>query len=340
MTVAGIATHTRRLEMSLTDRDDRRHALAPTPLARESLIFLLFLPEEHLGCIAYTWVNGEGMAGSMVLVFGAENEQLFKAYVENVPMSKGADFTDWKVGALGVKHGAHHDECVVTFAKDDFALDYRFTAMTPPFTYHHNADGCPPFLADNRLEQSGWVKGSITVKGRRIPFDTTGHRDHSWGTRDWTAFHHYKWINVQTPAGACVNLIHGLAVDQLWTLGYVQKDGKQSPIASIKVHLERDAKHYSTTSGEVTLVDELDRTTEIVIGPRTALAVWPAGGLESHDSAGYGTLDGAKALVHVEEGWNPEYVERRKVILTGAFATREGAAVLSVNRGVGAVHGS
>lgn len=143
---------------ALTDADDRRHVLAPNPLARESLIFLLFLPEEHLGCIAYTWVDGEGKAGSMALVFGEENDQLFKSYTEGVAMAPDADFDDWQVGNLHVAHGAPHQDARVVFDGvnadgERFALDYAFTAMTPAFTYHDNADGCPTVLADNRLEQ-------------------------------------------------------------------------------------------------------------------------------------------------------------------------------------------
>ncbi|MET0887379.1 MAG: hypothetical protein ABWX92_13115 [Mycetocola sp.] len=330
---------------TLTNADDRRHLLAPSPLARESLIFLLFLPEENLGCIAYTWVNGEGNAGSMALVFGAENDQLFKTYVEGVAMPDRADFDDWQVGALHVAHGKPHEHARVRFDEVDgegrrFALDYVFEAMTPAFTYHDNADGCPAVLADNRLEQSGRVSGTITIAGREIAFETTGHRDHSWGSRDWTAFHHYKWVNVQTPEGAAINFMHGFIVDSLYQLGYVDKDGLQSPIRSIETDIARDAEHYSYTSARFTLVDEEGRVTVIEGGPRTSLAVWPAGGLESHDAAGPCTADGVPGLMHIEEGWDPQFVARRKGIMalqagSDADAARE---VLAVNRGVGQAH--
>lgn len=327
---------------TLTDADDRRHRLAPSPLSRESLIFLLFLPEENLGCITYTWVNGEGNAGSMALVFGAEDEQLFKKYSEGVPMPETADFDDWQVGALHVAHGAPHQQARVRFDEVDdngqrFAMDYRFEAMTPAFTYHDNADGCPAVLADNRLEQSGRVSGTITVAGREIAFDTTAHRDHSWGTRDWTAFHHYKWVNVQTESGIAINFMHGFIVDTLYRLGYVDKDGVQSPITSIETDIERDAEHFSYTSARFTLVDEEGRATQIDGGARTSLAVWPAGGLESHDAAGPCLVDGEPGLMHIEEGWDPQFVTRRKGILALQTGGDGEAArqVLAVNRGVG-----
>jgi hypothetical protein len=320
---------------ALTDGDDRRHRLEDSPLARESLIFLLFLPEENVGVIAYTWVDGKGDAGSMGLVFGPDDERYARFHVEGVRMSPDADFDDWTVGPMHVSHGAPHQEAHVTFEHEGVSLDYQFTASTPAFTYHDNPDGCPPFLADNRLEQSGVVRGTLTIGDRVIPFDTTGHRDHSWGTRDWTAFHHYKWINIQAP-GIAINLMHGLAMDQLWQLGYVDRDGQQSPIVSIEAHVERDAEFWSYTSVDLSLVDALGRTTEVTAGHRTSLAVWPAGGLQSHDAAGPCVVAGVPGLIHVEEGWRPDFVAQRKAVASAAFDTEAGHALLSTNRAVGA----
>jgi hypothetical protein len=325
---------------ALTDRDDRRHSLPASSLARESLIFLLFLPEENLGCIAYTWVDGAGSAGSMALVFGEDDDQLFKFHTEGVPMPADADFDDWRVGALHVAHGAPHRDARVRFDETDaegrrFALDYAFEAMTPAFTYHDNPDGCPVVLADNRLEQSGRVHGVITVAGREIPFETTGHRDHSWGTRDWTAFHHYKWVNVQTPSGTAINFMHGMIIDRLYELGYVDKDGRQSPIVSIDADIERDAEYFGYVSADFTLIDADGRTTRVTGGPRTSLAVWPAGGLVSHDAAGTCEVDGEPGLMHIEEGWDPQFVTRRKAVLVGDFTTDAGQRLLAANRGVG-----
>lgn len=323
---------------ALTDADDRRHRLEESPLSRESLIFLLFLPEEHLGVIAYTWVDGTNRAGSMGLVFGEEDERFAQFHTEGVDVGPDADFDDWTVGAVSVRHGAPHQDAHVTFEHDGVSLDYHFEATTPAFSYHDNPGGCPKWLADNRLEQSGRVRGTLTIGDRVVPFDTTGHRDHSWGSRDWTAIHHYKWVNIQSGDDIAINFMHGMALDQLWELGYVDKDGTQSPIVSIDAHLDRDLDLYSYTAARFTLVDELGRTTEIESdGGRTSVAVWPAGGLESHDAGGYCTVDGTRALMHVEEGWDPQFVVRRKAMEGGATDTEEARQALERNRDVGSV---
>ncbi|WP_214364877.1 hypothetical protein [Pseudonocardia sp. H11422] len=295
----------------LTDADDRRHRLNPGPLARESLIFLLFLPEENLGMIAYTWVDGESVAGSMVTVFGQDDERLVHHVVQGVEMDRAADFTDWQVGPLRVRHGEPHKHAHVTFEHEGVSLDYRFEAINEAFSYHDNRDGCPGFLADDRLEQCGLVTGTLTIGDRRIEFDTTGHRDHSWGTRDWTAFHHYKWVNVQAGSDVAVNFMHGLAMDRQYELGYVHRDGEQSPVVSIEAHVERDDEYYAYTSARFVVTDEKGRVTEIETGNRTSLIVWSAGGLVSRDAASTCTVAGLPGIVHVEEGWVPDFVEHR-----------------------------
>lgn len=326
-----------RQSFALTDQDDRRHVLKESPLDRESLIFLLFVPGEDIGVIAYTWVDGEHRAGAMGLVFGRNNERLGQFHVEGVQVSPESDFDDWTVGPLTVRHGQPHKSALVTFKHEGVELDYHFEATTPAFTYHDNADGCPDWLADNRLEQSGLVRGTVTIGDRVVPFDTTGHRDHSWGRRDWTAIHQYRWVNVQAGSDIAINFLEGSALDQHFTMGYVDRDGEQSPVASVQCTIERDVEHFSYSSAEFILVDELGRTTHITADHRDALAVWPAGGLESHDGGGPCTVAGVPGRLHIEEGWHPEFVTRRKAIMSENFDSDEAKAALSVNKDVGSV---
>ncbi len=54
--------------------------------------------------------------------------------------------------------------------------------------------------------QGKHVKGTLTLGDGKIKCDTTaGHRDHSWGTRDWLAFQHYRWFQGQTGTDCSVH---------------------------------------------------------------------------------------------------------------------------------------
>ncbi|MBY4573358.1 hypothetical protein ACN94_07145 [Gordonia paraffinivorans] len=298
------------------------------------------MPDEDIGVIAYSWVDGESRAGSMGLVFGRDNERFTQFHAEGVEMPWDADFDDWTVGPLRIRHGAPHQSAHVAFDHEGVSLDYHFEATTPAFTYHDNAGGCPDWLADNRLEQSGRVRGTITIGERVVPFDTTGHRDHSWGRRDWTAIHQYRWVNVQAGDDIAINFLEGAALDQHVQLGYVDRDGVQSPVVSVSVDMQRDAEHFSYTSAHFVLIDDLGRRTEITADRRDALAVWPAGGLQSHDAGGPCVVAGQPGRIHIEEGWRPDFVAQRKAMLAEDFASEQAQAVLAKNRGVGQLDGS
>ena len=181
------------------------------------------------------------------------------------------------------------------------------------------------------------VHGTLTIGDRVVPFDTTGHRDHSWGNRDWTAIHEYRWINIQSGRDIAINFLHGSALDQHYDFGYVDRDGKQAAITAITVDMQRDPEHYSYTSARFVLQDDLGRSTEIEADDRTALAVWPAGGLESHDAGGPCTVAGQPGLIHIEEGWHPEFVQRRKAMMALGTDSAAARSALAVNRDIGSL---
>jgi hypothetical protein len=46
-------------------------------------------------------------------------------------------------------------------------------------------------------EQSLRVSGSLKFGDKEVPFQGSGHRDHSWGIRDWMAAHRWRWLTGQ-----------------------------------------------------------------------------------------------------------------------------------------------
>ena len=136
---------------SLTDADDRRHELGNSPIDRESLIFVIILPEEDLGVIAYTWVDGRHQAASMGLVFGRDDERFAQFHVDGARVDPAADFDDWTVGPLTVRQGKRHRDARVSFEHEGVSLEFRFEGTTPAFSYYDNPGGCASWLATNRL---------------------------------------------------------------------------------------------------------------------------------------------------------------------------------------------
>src|SRR3546814_10821374 len=86
---------------------------------------------------------------------------------------------------------------LVRWEGPEASVDFRFEAFHPPYAYSTHAGGCPPYAADDRIEQSGRITGTLRIGDRVIDIRTMGHRDHSWGTRDWGALHFYRWLQSQ-----------------------------------------------------------------------------------------------------------------------------------------------
>lgn len=322
---------------SLVTQDDRRHKLDNSDLARESLFFEVSLPEEHLGILAYTWVDAAHKAGSIGLVFGEDDERLGQFSVQGLDVSPAADFDSWEVGPLTIQHEEAHKTAHVAFEHDEVSVDFHFEATTPAFSYRDNIGGCPSFFADNRLEQSGSVSGLLKIGQRSITFNATGHRDHSWGSRDWTAFHHYKWVCIQAGSSIGINFTQALALDRLYQWGYVDRDGEQSPIVSIQAEVDRDAEFYAYTSAEFILLDELGRTTAVNAGKRSSLVTYPAGGLLLLDALGDCTVADNEGVIYFQEGWDPQFIERRKALAPDNKDSIKAKEFLRANKDVGAI---
>ena len=80
------------------------------------------------------------------------------------------------------------------------SLDFDFTRSTT-----HSATGQPGRPAGVvRTTGSSRPAGSEGPRGRRPAdrVDRVGHRDHSWGHRDWGAPQHWKWFVAYTPTAA------------------------------------------------------------------------------------------------------------------------------------------
>jgi hypothetical protein len=185
---------------------DERHLLRKVPNARESVPYLLSLPEEGIGLFTYTWVNEAGEAGAVIAVFGPGVGAT--PYVEKLadrPVPASMNFDNWKIEGLHMKQDLQFNKAHVQWKSEKIELDLNFEAMHPPYAYGSDPRGCMSYIADDRIEQSGSATGTLRIGERIIKFNTTAHRDHSWGTRDWHAAQNWKWVQAQAGTDVAVH---------------------------------------------------------------------------------------------------------------------------------------
>jgi hypothetical protein len=292
----------------LEPKDDLRHPLVASPHARESLFYNVLLPEHELMVFVYTWVNSAGEAGHLVTVVGQDNTRHAVSAIDGVPVG-GADFDDWRVGGLRLRHTDPMRRLDFSFTggdDTDLTLEAEFRATHAAFDYAQNADGCPAIIADNRFEQSGHLTGRLTLGGRTIEFDTTGHRDHSWGDRDWDSIQDWKWVSAQAGDDLALNVMVMHARGETTRHGYVLADGVLSAVRDVRTRAEYD-EHWWQTALDMTVCDADGRETTLD-ARRYALLAFEAGErMALHEAGCRGSINGRDALVHVECGWDRHY---------------------------------
>lgn len=293
----------------LDPQHDSRHRLHDDVHARESLVFMLQFPEHELAAFVYTWVNGKNQAGAAFCVYGpAVGEQAIFEFVDGIAVPAGQGFDDWRVGNVRVSHGAPLQTAQVSVQGQDASVDFTFEAMHPAYNYGAHAEGCPSWMADDRFEQSGSVRGVLRLGGRELVFDGFGHRDHSWGTRDWGVAQHWKWLEAQAGPDLAVHIFEYNALGNTQLRGYVLRQGQIAEVCDVQTSWEHDDK-LSHTAVRMRVRDSLGRETA-VCGTTFAMFEFK---VSPHATLNEGamavTIDGVSGVGHVEMCWPPAYLE-------------------------------
>jgi hypothetical protein len=293
----------------LTPRDDLRHHPAPGNRMRDSLFWEVIVPEEEIGMQVYLYLTGSGRAGYNAVIWGTQSEPLVLDLGSGL-IPDTANLDNLTFDGLTLRQPEPLQSCAMTYRGDGVAIEYNFDGIHQAFSYLANPDGLPTWFAANRMEQTGRVRGSIVIGDRRITLDHIGHRDHSWGLRDWGVPQHWKWFVAYTPSGVAVNGWIWIAKGEWGFGGYVARDGVAVPIRSIDHHADYDdqmrQQHLSAT------VTDID-------GGRTEVTFDAFGVVElpSHnpmttvirEAACRATIDGEPGAGQFETHWVGSYLE-------------------------------
>ncbi len=172
----------------ISEKDDLRHQATPQENYSESKWFS-FYDETH-----DFWVSSRiGLEPNrkranrwLVIVLGG------KVICHDLAMGLDLPREDWNgisVGGLQYCTLEAMAAYGIKFSLDDIAVDVSWYSVTPVFDYNDCLAPLPPSLAAMHYEQSGKVRGTLSVAGKSYTINGSGHRDHSWGVRHWEGFH-------------------------------------------------------------------------------------------------------------------------------------------------------
>ena len=288
---------------------DDRHKLPDSPIARESIPTMINDPDVGIAGFTYTWVNGESEAGAVLALFGpAVGDTPIVQGLSDRPVPRDMSFADWRIDGFRMTNDLAFGTSTVTWDSPAAKVDLTFGAFHPPYAYGANKDGCPSYTATDRIEQSGTLKGTITLGDTVHRIDGLGHRDHSWGTRDWRAFQHYNWFEGQTADGVAVHFWRFIALGKINLRGYVVKDGLLAEVTALEIDVTFSDDLWQQQL-VATVTDEAGRTTEVRADFYAHYLLVPSPDLSLREGAARATYDGKPGIGWMEVAWPPSYLE-------------------------------
>lgn len=290
--------------------DHLRHSPDSSGRMRDSLFWQTTLPAEEVGFQAYLYLTAAGKAGFNVVLWGDRETPLAIEFAQDqVPADMDLDHFSFK--GLEIRQTGFGEPVQLDYASERMTLSLRFTGLHRAFSYHDNPDGLPSWFARNRYEQTGWIEGFVESGSRRIELDGMGHRDHSWGNRNWGMPQHWKWFTAYTPDGS--RMINGwiwMARGELGCAGYVVRDGELVAIRTICQRASYDPdmsqRHLHAeivdVAGGVCVV-ELERFGLVKLPTKDKL------GTIIQEAACRATIDGLSGAGQYETHWQQGYID-------------------------------
>ena len=147
-------------------------------------------------------------------------------------------------------------------------LDILFRPLNEFYSYIKdlNKNGIDLFrrLASQHIEQAGIFEGKIKLDGQKIKFGPCpGHRDHSWGIRDWAAIDKYWLFSGTFGRDKAFNLWKGTTGRKKFLAGYIFESGKNLEIVSSKVRGQFALNGREPMGCRISFTDEIGREHQV-----------------------------------------------------------------------------
>lgn len=306
-----------RADMAIDPVNDGRHKLPDLPLMRESIPYCVVMPEHEIALFTYTWVNKDGEAGAAMGIWGKGlGSDPISVRLPDRKVPNDMDFDDWRIDGFRMSQDLKFGRAEVSWHSEEADIEFVYEAFHPPYAYSSHRDGCPSYAANDRIEQSGKITGTLRIGDRTIEINTSGHRDHSWGRRDWDALHYYRWLQCQSTDRFSVHFWEFYALGRRQVRGYVFKDGVMAEITDLSVDWEGD-KFLNQESFSCDIVDEAGRSTRVKANVFGVFPLPAASNFVLNEGAAHIEIDGNLGSGWMEMGWPISYLKH--IAETGAY---------------------
>jgi hypothetical protein len=126
-------------------------------------------------------------------------------------------------------------------------------------------------VASEHYEQVGNWTGEIRVEGERIGIQGSGHRDHSWGERDWKAPERWTWLTAQFGDEFGFNLSRVVIKSVDLFNGYVCRSGRNTALRRAWIETDFEDDGVTQKAIRVRLQDTTGWQAELEGSPQTVV---------------------------------------------------------------------
>jgi hypothetical protein len=161
------------------------------------------------------------------------------------------------------------------------SIDVLFSPVNRIYPYiTGEADRIFARIGSQHYEQSGTYEGRITLRGETIAVGPCfGHRDHSWGIRDWGGVEVYRLFCCTFSKELAFNLWEGTIGKRPFLKGYVFDGKSNTPIVRSRVSTKYGKDGRMPVSASLRLEDEKGRKYEVRCNVLSGVAVPVTGSL-------------------------------------------------------------
>ena len=235
----------------LTDNDEFKHNFGTFPARHNESWYFNFLDFEAnvqvVTRVSYQLGEKESDVLMIIVIDGKTNLYANRLKVDGFP--ENDEYGDKKVKFKCIKP---HKKWQITFSTRKHEMDVIFEGRFAPFNSLSYKDpveflekhgiGLLKISAQQHYEQAMRVTGTIKFKKKgelleNRQINCLGHRDHSWGTRDWVNIDKWNWVTGQFD-DFTVNAWRVEALDKVLKSGFISTADGNEPVTDVEVVTE------------------------------------------------------------------------------------------------------
>jgi hypothetical protein len=272
-------------------------------LWRESYYFNMTDPENNISVITTIGQlpNKKRDAGFLLII-----KDKRPVFLKPLVSFKKPVFTGYEFNIGELRYSVHGTDWRLSYAGKGVNMDIWFTPMNRIYPYRKSDEDEWIFerIGTQHYEQFGKFCGFIELRGNEYQIGPClGHRDHSWGIRDWNAVDRYSLHCCAFSNELAFNLWEGCIRGRSFFKGFIFDGENNFDIIEHNVRTEFQVNHREPIRSDLSFVDSRNR--EFIVQCTSEVSVpFPPPGSIVHEGIGRMVCNGIEGYGLQEYLWH------------------------------------